>query len=96
MIVKSGGVITLDGDITWFKPYGNKVMYSCILATYVDRFPARGNWILYVELSQNTGLHLYLFKTVKEYKLWEKLKSISSLGPRRAAMVLSFYTSDKL
>ena len=96
MLVNMGGVVFSESGIVWFKPYNSQILLECIQATYIEKFPKKGKWIFYVDLSSGDSINLYLFESINAYKLWERLRNIKNLGTRRAANILAAYPADDL
>ena len=96
MLVNMSGIVFIESDILWFKPYKSQILLECIQATYIGKFPKKGKWIFYVDLSSSDSINLYLFESINTYKLWERLRNIKNLGARRAANILAAYPADKL
>jgi len=96
MLVNMSGIVFIESDILWFKPYKSQILLECIQATYIEKFPKKGKWIFYVDLSSSDSINLYLFESINTYKLWERLRNIKNLGARRAANILAAYPADKL
>jgi len=96
MLVNMSGVVFIESDILWFKPYKSQILLECIQATYIEKFPKKGKWIFYVDISSGDSINLYLFESINTYKLWERLRNIKNLGTRRAANILAAYPADEL
>ncbi len=96
VFVKVEGVVIKESDLVWLRPYKQNVMFACIPATYISSDRVKGKWLLYITITGtgNTEIQVYLFKRIEEYKLWEKLKGLPGLGPRRAASVIATYPPD--
>jgi len=97
VFVKVEGVVIKDGDLVWLRPYKQNVMFACTPATYIASDRMRGKWLLYITIAGTsvTEIQVYLFKRMEEYRLWEKLKGLPRLGPRRAAAVIATYPPDE-
>lgn len=96
MLVNMGGVVFNESGIIWFRPYKNQILLECIQATYIEKFPKKGKWIFYVDISSGDSINLFLFESINTYKLWEQLRNIKNLGTRRAANILAAYPAEKL
>lgn len=96
MLVNMGGVVFNESGIIWFRPYKNQILLECIQATYIEKFPKKGKWIFYVDISSGDSINLFLFENINTYKLWEQLRNIKNLGTRRAANILAAYPAEEL
>ena len=96
MIVKTGGVVYKEDGFVWLKPYKMGMLFECIPACFIPEYPKRGNWLVYIDIPQGGSPIAYLFSSIEDYRLWDRLKGIKSLGPRKAASVLSAYPSNDL
>ena len=96
MLVNISGTVFIESDILWFKPYKSQILLECVQATYIEKFPKKGKWFFYVDLSSSDSINLYLFESINTYKLWEQLRNIKNLGTRRAANILAAYPAEEL
>jgi ribosomal protein S13 len=96
VIVKTGGIIYKENGLVWLKPYKSHILFECVPACYISEYPKRGNWFVYIDIPQGGSPVAYLFSSLDDYRLWDKLRGLKNVGAKRAAGILSSYPSEYL